>query len=325
MTPASPILRTRPGTDLSAGRARSRGSALVAILWIVSILTIAVFSATQFLFIELESDSNASSLFQAELLADRGVAIAAHAKVKKGDRLLNQSFGNGLSFSARISSEGDRLNLNSLLENAESDRIVLEELFYQWGLRREEAVDVVDNLIDWYDADDEPTNVGAERSYYYSQDRLNHPFNRPFDSLEEVALVKDFGLVAAANPSWREAFTLLSGGTLDLNEAPPELIAAACQVSFEAARKFVSIRDGLDQTPGTLDDLRFEEVESALDLLGVPVGFIDEVSARVTTEDPARRILSLGRNGAISVERSVTVQYTGDRGTIIHWETRRLE
>lgn len=325
MTPAPPITLHLSRPRGATAPARLRGSALVAILWIVSILTIAVFSATQFLFIELESDSNASSLFQAELLADRGVAIAAHEKVKKGDRLLNQGFGNGLSFSARISSEGDRLNLNSLLENAESDRIVLEELFYQWGLRREEAVDVVDGLIDWVDADDEPTNVGAERSYYYSQDRLNHPFNRPFDSLEEVVLVKDFGLVVAANPAWREAFTLLSSGTLDLNEAPPELMAAACQVPFESARKFASIRDGLDQTPGTLDDLRFDDVESALDLLGVPVGFIEEISARVSTEDPARRIRSVGRNGSISVERSVTVQYTGDRGTIIHWETRRLE
>lgn len=316
-------------TASSPGRipalAGHRGSALIAILWIVSILSIAVFSATQFLFIELESDSNASALFQAELLADRGIAIAAHTQVKKGDRLLSQSFRGGDSYSARISSEGDRLNLNALLENAEFDRIVLEELFYQWGLRRDEAVDVVDNLIDWVDADDQVTNVGAERSYYYNLDRLNHPFNRPFDTLNEVLLVKDFELVVAANPGWRQAFTLLSGGPLDLNEAPAELISVACQCPLDRAQQLVSIRDGLDQTPGTLDDLRFEDVESALDLLAIPPGFAEEIAARVSTEDPAKRILSVGRSGSISVERSVTVQYTGDRGTIIHWATRRME
>lgn len=301
-----------------------KGSALIAILWIVSILSLAIFSATQFLFIELESESNASSLFQAELLADRGIAIASHSAVKKGDRLLAQTMKGG-SFNARISSEGDRLNLNTLLENAEADRIVLEELFYQWGLRTEDAVDVVDALIDWVDEDDENTNVGAERSYYYGLDRINHPFNRPFERLNEVLLVRDFNLVVAANPRWREAFTLLSDGPLDLNEAPPELISAACQCPLEAARRLVSIRDGIDGEPGTLDDLRFEDVESALELLATPEGFIDEISARVSVEDGSRRILSVGRYGSISVERTVTVQYTGDRGSVIDWSTRRIE
>lgn len=317
--------RTSKAAGNGSHRSGRRGSALVAILWIVSILSLAVFSATQFLFIELESDSNASAIFQAELMADRGIAIAAHTQVKKGDRLLSQSFRGGDSFSARISSEGDRLNLNALLENAEFDRIVLEELFYQWGLRHDEAVDVVDNLIDWVDADDQVTNVGAERSYYYNLERLNHPFNRPFDSLNEVLLVKDFEMVVAANPGWRQAFTLLSGGPLDINEAPAELISVACQCEIEAAQQLVSIRDGLDQTPGTLDDLRFDDVQAALDLLGIPPGFAEEISARVSTEDPAKRILSVGRSGSISVERSVTVQYTGDRGTIIHWASRRME
>jgi general secretion pathway protein K len=304
---------------------RQRGSALIAILWIVAILSLAVFSATQFLFIELESEANASALFQAELLADRGVAIASNPAVLKGDPVLSQSLGNGNAFAARISSEGDRLNLNSLLENAEADRIVLEELFYQWGLRTDQAVDVVDNLIDWVDADDEPTNVGAERNFYFAQERHNHPFNRPFESLNEVLLVKDFQLVVAANPRWRESFTLLSAGPLDLNEAPADLIAAACQCPLEAARDLVSIRDGLDTIPGTIDDLKFDDAQAALDLLGIPEASAEAIGPRVSVNDPSRRIRSVGRTGAISVERSVTVQYTGDRGTVVSFTTRRIE
>ncbi len=302
-----------------------RGSALVAILWIVAILSIAVFSATQFLFIELESESNASALFQAELLADRGVAIGANQSVKKGDPVLSGSFPNEQSFSARISSEGDRLNLNTLLENAEADRIVLEELFYQWGLRIDDASRVVDCLIDWTDEDDENTNLGAERRDYLSLDRVNHPFNRPFESINEVLLVKDFDLVVAANPRWRESFTLLSEGPLDLNEAPADLISVACQCPLEAARRFVSIRDGFDAVPGTSDDVRVEDVDTALSLLGVPAGYLDAIGPRVTVEDPSRRIISIGRVGAISVERTVSVQYTGDRGKIVSWATRRIE
>lgn len=311
--------------EIGPGRVAERGSALVAILWIIAILSMAVFSATQFLFVELESESNASALFHAELLADRGIAIASHPQVEKGDPLLLQTINANDSFAARISSEGDRLNLNSLLENAEFDRIVLEELFSRWGMRTDIAADVVDNLIDWVDEDSEPTNVGAEQNYYFSQDRLNHPFNRPFESLKEVLLVKDFNLVVAANPAWQDAFTLLSSGELDINEAPAELIGAACQCSVEIARQFISIRDGVDQIPGTIDDIKFESVDEALQILRVPQGAIDDISPRLSVEDPSKRLISIGRSGAIAVERSVTIQYTGEQGSILSWTTRRIE
>lgn len=137
--------------------------------------------------------------------------------------------------------------------------------------------------------------------------------------------MKDFHLVVAANPRWRESFTLLSAGPLDLNEAPPDLIAAACQCPLEAARELVSIRDGLDGAPGTVDDLKFEDAQAALDLLAVPAGGAEDVAARVSVDDPSRRIRSVGRAGSLSVERSVTVQYTGGRGTIVSFTTRRIE
>lgn len=302
-----------------------RGSALIAILWVIGILSIAVFSATQFMFVELESESNSSSIFLAEQLADRGVALGSHPNVKKGDPLLRQELNSNEAFFTRISSEGDRLNLNTLLENPEEDRIVLEELFYQWGVQRDMAMNIVDNLIDWIDADDESTNVGAERSYYLSLNRLNHPFNRSFDSLEEVMLVKGFEIVAEANPAWKDSFTLLSSGELDLNEAPADLIAVATQVGLEAARLFVVTRDGADGIPGTLDDTPFEDVDIALQILGIPEGFIEDVAGRVSVEDPARRIISIGRAGGIAVERTVTVQYTGEIGEVLKWTTRRIE
>lgn len=314
-----------PRPEISGGRNGARGSALVAILWIIAILSLAVFSATHFLFIELESESNASALFHAELLADRGIALASHPQVEKGDPILRQTVNGNDSFSARISSEGDRLNLNQLLENAEFDRIVLEELFSRWGLRSDTAADVVDNLIDWIDEDDEPTNVGAEQTYYFSQGRLNHPFNRPFESLNEALLVKDFNLVVAVNPAWQEAFTLLSDGPLDINEAPAELIAAACLCSIGVADQFVSIRNGVDQTPGTLDDIKFESIDEALQILRIPQDAVEDISSRLSVEDPSKRLISIGRSGAIAVERSVTIQYTGELGSILNWTTRRIE
>jgi len=304
---------------------RERGSALIAILWIVAILSLAIFAATQFLFVELESESNASGIFRAEQLADRGFIIAAHPLVERGDPLLEGRLSANESYAARLSSEGERLNLNSLLENPEDDRIVLEELFVRWGLRRDEAMAVVDNLIDWVDEDDEPTNRGAEIAFYYSRGQPHFPYNRPFHSLDEVELVHLFDLVIAANPAWRESFTLLSEGQLDLNEAPAELIAAASEGGMAAAERFVSVRNGLDQIPGTDDDIRFSSVEEALDILGIPTDFADTIADRFTVEDSTRRIVSVGRFGSIAVERAVTLRYTGERGQILQWATRRIQ
>ena len=129
----------------------------------------------------------------------------------------------------------------------------------------------------------------------------------------------------AANPAWQEAFTLLSSGALDLNEAPADLIGAACLCSVATAEKFVSVRNGIDQIPGTIDDLKFESVDEALQILRIPQDGIEDISARLSTEDPAKRLISIGRSGSIAVERSVTIQYTGELGSILSWTTRRIK
>lgn len=314
----------RPPSPRLERRRQATGSALLAVLWVVALLGIVVFTSTQFLFLELESGANAATMFRAEQAADRGIALAAHPRVKRGDPLLSQDLGGGESFLTRISSEGERLNLNTLLQSPEDDRIVLEELFYQWGLRSDEAREAVDNLIDWVDSDFEPTNLGVERPYYLGLGRENHPFNRPFRSLEEVPLVKDFDLVISANPDWRDAFTLLGSGQLDLNEAPAELISAACQSPIEPARQFVDSRNGPDRLPGTWDDVRYESLEDVFTVLEVPVDIRELVSPRVTLEDQTKRIVSVGRSGSIEVERTATVQYNGESGSVLRWSTRRL-
>ncbi|MEQ1840366.1 MAG: hypothetical protein ABL994_08155 [Verrucomicrobiales bacterium] len=318
-------MRLTSGQSPDNGRSKIRGAALVAILWVIAILSIAVFSATQFLFVGVESESNADASFRAETLAERGIALAAHPQMERGDPVLVQILNERESFEARISSEGARLNLNTLLANHERDRIVLEELFYQWGMRRDEAVDLVDNLVDWVDEDDLPTSIGAERGYYLSVDRPNHPFNRAFVYLEEALLVKDFATLTRLNPDWMDSFTLLSQGPLDLNEAPPELVSVACQCSFEAARLFVQTRNGLDGLDGTEDDLRFRETEEAMALLGLPGDGSDAVLGRVSISDSVQRLISVGRYGTVSVESSVTLTAKNESGKILQWGTHRIE
>jgi len=296
----------------------------MVVLWVVALLSIAIFSTSQLLFVELESQANSSAIFNAEQLADRGLALAAHPQVENGDPLLQQEVSEYESFSARIGSEGALINLNFFLAVPER-RIVLEELFFQWGLRGEEAAKVVDSLIDWVDSDNDSTNSGAEQSYYLSQEKLNQPYNRRFATLDEVPLVADFKLLTSIKPDWKNFFTLLSGGPLDLSDSSPDLISAVCECPLETARQLVSTRDGTDGLPGTIDDVPLESVEVALTLLQIPQGSLETIQPRVTLNDPVRRIISVGQVGAIAVERSVTIRYTGDQGKILQWKTRRID
>ncbi len=295
----------------------------MTVLWVVALLSIAVFTAAQFLFVELEAAGNSSGIFIAEQMADRGIALASHPGMPPGDLSLSRSISAMESYSARIGSEGGYLNLNFLLDP--EHRIVLEEVFYQWGLRSDEAINVVDALTDWVDPDDEPTGIGAENRFYLSQERINHPYNREFSSLEEAPLVEGFALVQNAKPDWRNYFTLLSQGELDLNEADPDMIAATCQCPLQYAQQLVSTRNGPDGILGSDDDTKIESVEDALNILQVNEGIRDIVESRLSIEDPVKRLISIGRFGSIEVERTVSVQYNGDRGEILQWSTRRIQ
>lgn len=304
---------------------RISGSALVAILWLIAFLSLAIFSASHFLLSSAANNANSIALVEAETLSERGIAIASHPSVEKFDPVLRQRIDEIRGFEARISSEGSRINLNAILENAGADRIVLEELFYEWGIRRDRAIEIVDSLIDWVDVDDAETGTGAERPYYFGRDKQGQPFNRPFQDLSEVLLVKGFSEVASANPSWESAFTLLSSGPLDLNEAPAELISAVCLCGPEFARLFVVGRNGYDGEEGTEDDEPYTDLEIAFQSLGIPAELTDSIAARVTLDDPIKRLVSIGSSDGIAVETVVTVQYNGSNGNILRWASRRIE
>ncbi len=266
---------------------------------------------------DLSTNANQTAWFKAEQLADRGLAIASYPDIPWQDPLLRKEVDGEGSYEARISSEGALVNLNFFLEKPDR-RIVLEELFYQWGLRSEQAVQVVDSLIDWVDEDSNRTGNGAEQAEYLSMNRLNQPFNREFQSLEEVALVQGFELVTQSRPDWRDQFTLLSSGPIDLRYATAEVISAVCQCPLENARLFVVSRE-------TDDGPRVNSVEDALSQLGVPPDILEQVQERIAIDESTMRISSIGRYGSIAVERTITVTYTGNDGTILRWQTKPVD
>ncbi len=286
-----------PNIDHSVRRsAVMRGSALVAVLWLIGILSLAIFAAMTVVSFDTDLMTSRIHGVRARHLAERGVAIAANAVIEPGDPLLEQYFENeGGGFRATIESEGARFNLNAIL--LQEDRDLMIGLFVDWGIELDDAEMIYDSLADWVDEDTSIRLNGAEIDYYERKGYSNRPFNRPFYDLSEAELVRGFGLVMEARPDWKNWFTIWSSGQLDINEAEPELIAAAVRGSVEAAQELVDRIKGPDGIRFTEDDVPIEDLNAAFDLLGVPLIDRELATPRLTVEDGTDRIVSIGEVG----------------------------
>lgn len=294
---------------------RKRGSALIAVIWAIAVLSLAVMAAVRVVDFDLDIVASQSHGFRAAQFAEAGIAIAANPQVPKDDPLLRQMNGeSGDGFEARIVSEGARFNINAIL--LREDKKLLQSMFNDWGLDLDAAQDVTDALSDWIDDNDTVELNGAEKDWYEGQGRVNQPFNRPFYSLEEVRLVRGMDLVEKVKPDWRDWFTIWSSGALDYREAAPELIAAAADVNIQDAEALVETIRGPDGIVGTEDDRNVPKDE-ALAILGVPEMMRAVVGARLTNSDTTTRLESIGHSAGAKKKITLVVRNRTGRPAIL--------
>jgi general secretion pathway protein K len=272
---------------------KSRGAALMAVLWLIAILGMACMAALRVISFDMEIASAKVHGSRARQIAEMGIAVGSNYVVKKTDPLLHRAMAETQeSFDVRLISEGGRFNINYLL--LQDDKALIREIFSKWGLELDDAQAVADALADWIDADDNVALNGAEKDYYDKEGRINQPFNRPFYNLGEMSLVRGMDLVEAVKPDWRDWFTIYSGGPLDLNEASAELIAAAAEIEVEQADIVPETVRGTDGERDTTDDAPFQGAEAALQLLGIDSGERPDIAKRFTVNDPITRIEGIG-------------------------------
>lgn len=276
----------------------------MAVLWLIAILAMACMTALRVISFDLELATAKVHGSRARQVAEMGIAVGSNPVVKRSDPLLRKMGGDsGEGFEVRVVSEGGRFNINAILLS--DDKALLSSIFSNWGLDIDQAQEVVDALGDWVDADDNVSLNGAEKKDYEKAGRINQPFNRPFYDLSEVRLVRGMDLVEAVRPDWRDWFTIWSGGGLDLNEASPELIAAAAECPAEQADIITETVRGIDGMRDTLDDVPFQNPAAALDLLGIDVNGRPDLAKRFTVNDSTTRIESIGQ--AEGAKRKITV------------------
>jgi general secretion pathway protein K len=287
---------------------RSRGAALMAVLVLISILSLACISTLRVISFDIELATAKIHGSRARQVAEMGIAVGSNSAIEKRfDPLLQRTDAEmGESFEVKLISEGGRLNLNSII--LQNDKDLLKTIFIKWGLELDDAQDVVDSLIDWVDQGDDEQLNGAEKKYYEKEGRINQPFNRPFYNLNEASLVKGMNLVERVKPDWREWFTIWSEGKLDLNEASAELIAAAADVEVDQADIIPETVRGPDGLLGTEDDVLYQDPNAALALIGIGAQSPPEIALRFTVGDlnsGTTRIESIGF--AEGAKRKITV------------------
>ncbi|MCB1080044.1 MAG: general secretion pathway protein GspK, partial [Verrucomicrobiae bacterium] len=197
---------------------RERGLALMLVIFAVTFIGLILVGLMQISQFSWDESSLERGRFQAKLLAESGVALAMHPKVKKGDPVLKQEFPDGRKIEVRIGSEGGRILVTTLEEDLFIDTV--RELFVLWGLDATEASIVSDSLADWVDSNGEARTNGAEKEYYSALEYPDFPANAAFTSLDQMLLVRGMDKVAKVQPRWRDYFTLYGDGTIDVNAAP---------------------------------------------------------------------------------------------------------
>lgn len=292
--------------DLSYLPKRSRGSALILVLWCLLLLGMAVFGVVDMVLISTDQTTHASLAFEAKALASSGVALGLNPQLTKDDPILSQKVSAGHQFTVNISSEGARLNLNFVLLSGH--REILSNLFNQWGLSIEDSEHAADCLYDWITPGEMKSLNGAKADDYAQAGLPQRPTGRPFVSLDEVREVMGMDAVQKARPQWEDSFTLWSGGPLNIQEAPADLIAAVFGISTSQASSLTKIRNGEDGVAGTSDDVPLVDLQQIQSELGIPDLVIKSLASEISFSDPNRRVESIGQVDDVQATISVVTR-----------------
>ncbi len=221
---------------------QQRGVALLVVLWLLILLTIvvgvyAILTRTEAMQARFLLDTT-----RARYAAEAGLHRAAYEMFNPdmetrwvGDgRPYSIEFGSS-TVEIRITDESGKININR------ADVDLLTELFFQQGVDELAAVSLADAVIDWRDADDFPTEYGAEIEEYDAAGYPYGPANQSFQSVDELQQV--MGMTQEMFQSIRDLVTISGGGGRPNPAfAPAEIIALLPDMDLVAAEEFVAER-----------------------------------------------------------------------------------
>jgi len=305
-------------------RSGKNGSVLIVVLWVIGLLSIFVMAFAFDMHIETRIVSTWRKMLKAEYLSQAGIELARMSLLSMTDEgvgnpetsgyltegsdterrsatvalaqgsgaELTRTLGEG-TITVHIRPENSRIDLNSITANdikndmkSEAVLKIWDSIFEASGVPLEQRDALLDCLRDWVDQEDELSHLnGAESDYYETLDPPYEAKNGPFDTVEELALVKGFNeLIPDTSQTVYEAvgrFLTTYGATkINVNAADAETLMAMFGIDQQMAEEIILQRNGPDGLPGTEDDQPYIEADKpalqALGLNGDNIAFKDQ-------------------------------------------------
>jgi general secretion pathway protein K len=275
-----------------------RGSALIAVFWMIFVLGMVMFASTKALHADTDYARTMRGRMFAKRYAETGIELARHPAMQQDDPLLHFTNDDGGGFDVTLKTEEARLNINHLLQTG--DKVLLRRLFNRWGFKPEFTAALCDALKDWVDADSNASLNGAEKREYEKAGFDGLPFNRPFKEVEEMLNVRGMDFVNAERPDWREWFTVYGDGLIDVNDTSAEILSLLGDVPMERVQPLLIFRAGRDGAHRTRDDVRLSSVPQVAQMLGIfNRQTVEQLTQWIQFSGPIRRIESVGHLGPL--------------------------
>lgn len=279
-----------------------RGVALMMVLWIFMVLTVLVAEFGRGMRDEAVATQNMAEEVQARGVALAGIGQALYRTLRvredntdeapvdvdpdewQSDGSWHEGQYGGGTYSVRLLDEGGKIPLNRADEN------MLSHVLGNVGVNGDEQAEIVDAILDWRDADSMKRLHGAEAEFYLGLPEPYRPKNGPFDSVDELLLVR--GITRDLFYGTGERASAPGGGLkLNKNDKPPIPLrdifsvfnkTANINVRNAPAAVLQAIMGGEEEDVQQVIEARTTDPGSALTLVRAKVG--DATLARLLVD-----------------------------------------
>lgn len=312
---------------------RQRGVALILVLWTFAAVAVLAAEFARAMHDEAASTRNFKESTQARMVAIAGVnegilALQAYREnadpsldvvdeFEEQDPVRSLSHGDGQwipaafrghRYELRVIDEAGKLALNKL------DAATLRTIFENLEVEPDQAEVIADSIVDWTDEDDLHLTNGAESEYYEGLDRPYRAKNAPFDSVEELLLVRGVtrGIFYGEDgiPGLAEIFSVFNQSrTLNLNSVSPAVMVALSGMDAEEADEFGRSRRDSNR------DASLEELKGLL----APSGLNTRPTTPQTMTIEARVRDATGRTVLAHVGAVLNLSSDGDGLRLYRW------
>lgn len=271
-----------------------RGAALMLALWALFLLSAMVISWTLSINSRLVMSANSNRNVEAEAAACSGAEVALYPNVKPDSPALVGGFGRNQRYEVRMTGEGGRLNLRTMLVGEKPAQVELLRKYLEIkGVDLNERDQMIDTLLDWIDPDNLVRLNGAEDEAGYKA------ANRPLKSIDELKKIKGWEEFTSTN-DWDSDFTVDSQTGIDLLWASRDVLLALPGMTEQLADQIIALRSGPDGIEGTRDD-PFTSSQEILAAVGISPAQAPQLASLIANAaDSTWRVTSVGKSGDVT-------------------------